>query len=446
MEFLQKSVKAKLTTFILGLTLVPLVGLGAYAYLSAKKELADQARETMAAQGQLRAQQVEAYFASVRNDLLGIADSEMTRRALREFDAGFRDVPLRPEAARRVDAFVASTFGAKYRETNGAAWPGTSGFASRLEPAALALQDHFIASNPEPLGEKDALVEPPFQGRYANAHALFHPVYRGILQRQEYYDIFLVAEDGRLVYSVFKELDFATNLLTGDFRDSGIGRAFRGARALREPGAVHVEDYAVYAPSYEAPAMFLSAPALMGDGRLGVAIVQVSLERVSAIAANAAGLGAGQDLLLVGSDGGLRSDSRLSPEAHTVARSFSAAAPLRLTIDGEGTGLSVRGKPALLSVHPVTVAAGLEWRLAGAFETEEAFASFCWPCLAAPCSWWPWWSWPRSSSRVPWFGPWSMRSAPRHGSPNSTWIRPSGPAERTSSPACWRRSRRCRPS
>ena len=377
MAVLSQSVRAKLTAIILALVIVPMVGLTWFAYSRAKAQLGQAADSQMNTQADLRSQQVEDYFTSVRNDVVALAESDMTRRALPQFEAAFAGVVPAPGAADRVDAFVAGDFDGRYVERTGGSWAGKDGFASRLEPAAVALQDVFIASNPAPLGEKDALVEPSQGGAYFDAHRLFHPIYRSHLQRQEYYDIFLVGMDGRLVYSVFKELDYATNLLEGDFRDSGLAKAFRAARDEAGDGVTHVEDYARYAPSYEAPAMFISAPVRVDGEAIGVAIVQVSLDRVSRIAGNPTGLSEGQDLILIGADDGLRSDSRLAPETHTVAASFSPIDPLRMAPRAEGDntlGVSPAGRPALVVEREVAVGPGVDWRLRSYYEASVAFA------------------------------------------------------------------------
>jgi methyl-accepting chemotaxis protein len=372
-----QSVRSRLTVIIVALSVIPMIGLTWFAYSRAKAQLESSANEQMQTQADLRAQQVEDYFATVRNDVLALAESDMTRRALRQFESAFKEMAPSPGASERLDAFVSGDFDDRYVERAGETWSGKDGFASRLEPEALALQDIFIASNPAPLGEKDSLVSPERVGSYSDAHRLFHPIYRSHLQRQEYYDIFLVGMDGRLVYSVFKELDYATNLVDGDFRESGLAKAFRAARNIGEPGVVHVEDYARYAPSYEAPAMFIAAPVRVNEETVGVAIVQVSLDRVSRIASNPSGLRDGQDLVLVGADDGLRSDSRLAPETHTVAASFSDADPLRISAmkaEGDGLGVSPGGRPALIIERSVAVGPDVDWRLRSYYEAAVAFA------------------------------------------------------------------------
>ena len=60
-------------------------------------------------------------------------------------------------------------------------------------------------------------------------HAEHHPTFRALLREKGYYDIFLFDLDGNLIYSVFKELDYATNFVSGPYAESGLGKAFRAA-------------------------------------------------------------------------------------------------------------------------------------------------------------------------------------------------------------------------
>ena len=43
-------------------------------------------------------------------------------------------------------------------------------------------------------------------------------------------DVFLFDPLWNLVYTVYKERDFATNIETGEWRDTGLAGVFRGAR------------------------------------------------------------------------------------------------------------------------------------------------------------------------------------------------------------------------
>ena len=99
-----------------------------------------------------------------------------------------------------------------------------------------ALHRLYIHDNPHPMGEKDELDRAADASDYTKAHARFHPWFRTFLRERGYYDLFLFDPEGNCIYTVFKELDYATNLITGPWRDTDLGRVFRAARANARPG------------------------------------------------------------------------------------------------------------------------------------------------------------------------------------------------------------------
>lgn len=148
----------------------------------------------------------------------------------------------------------------------------------RSDPASVVGQYDFIVRNAYPLEKKYEMLRPARKTPYGESHARFHPSFQNVLEEQGLYDVFLVGRDGRIVYSVFKEIDFATSLVSGPWANSGLARAFEASRGLSAE-QTHFEDFASYVPSYDAPAAFLSTPIYQGGEYQGALIVQVSLER-----------------------------------------------------------------------------------------------------------------------------------------------------------------------
>ena len=72
--------------------------------------------------------------------------------------------------------------------------------------------------------------------------------------------MFIVEPDnGDIVYSVYKEIDYATSLTTGPYNNTGISEAFNAALRLR-PGETYLTDFKAYLPSYNNAASFMSTP------------------------------------------------------------------------------------------------------------------------------------------------------------------------------------------
>lgn len=175
------------------------------------------------------------------------------------------------------------------------------------------LRTLYIEDNPNPLGEKDKLDAASDGSAYSNTHALYHPWLRTFLRARGYYDIFLIDTDGNLVYTVFKELDYATNLLTGPYADTGLGTVTKAV--LNQGQEVWFDDFKPYSPSHGAPAAFIGSPLKGDDGSLlGVLIFQFPIDRINEIMQAKGGLGDTGETLIVGDDFLLRSASRFTDE------------------------------------------------------------------------------------------------------------------------------------
>ncbi|MEO1490638.1 MAG: methyl-accepting chemotaxis protein [Pseudomonadota bacterium] len=175
------------------------------------------------------------------------------------------------------------------------------------------LQTAYVTRNPNPVGEKHRLDDAGDGTSYDAAHARYHGYFRDVMETNGYYDIFLVNAEGELVYSVFKEADFATNLLSGQWANTDLAEAHRAAMRSGPDARAHFFDYKPYAPSADAPASFMSmAVADSAGNTVGSLIVQMPPERLSAALRQAEGLGQSEEITLVGSDGLMRSDSRFT--------------------------------------------------------------------------------------------------------------------------------------
>lgn len=174
------------------------------------------------------------------------------------------------------------------------------------------LQDLYIGSNPNPIGEKHLLDFATDGSIYSYKHSKYHPYFRNILEQRGYYDIFLINLDGDIVYSVFKELDFATSLMTGAYANSSLGKAFRSAIDMsNEPGLVF-EDFAPYAPSAGAPASFVAKPIFNVSGeKIAVLAFQMPVDQLHEIIIDPHGLSPTTEIMVVADDGTSRSEEIL---------------------------------------------------------------------------------------------------------------------------------------
>ena len=150
-----------------------------------------------------------------------------------------------------------------------------SSILGKLDDNALALQYYYISNNSNALGEKHQLDKAKDGSWWSDSHAEYHGNFKFFLEKFGYYDIFLVdADSGNVVYSVFKELDFATSLKSGHYSNTGLAEAYNLVMASSDKSFIGITDMAKYYPSYEAPAAFISTPIYDEDGekKLGVLV------------------------------------------------------------------------------------------------------------------------------------------------------------------------------
>ena len=85
---------------------------------------------------------------------------------------------------------------------------------------------------------------------------------------------------------MFKEVDYATSLLNGPYRDSGLAKVFNKAKKAKDPGFVSIVDFDHYAPSYHDEASFIASPIYDGDNMIGVLAFQMPVNRINDIMTN----------------------------------------------------------------------------------------------------------------------------------------------------------------
>jgi len=196
-----------------------------------------------------------------------------------------------------------------------------------------------------------------------------------------YDDLFLIHPGGHVFYSVGRHPDYGTNILTGAYSDSGLGRL---VREIGETGKFGFADFEPYEPSEGKPAAFVAQP-LVSDGNAELVVaLRVSLDTVNKVMGERAGMGETGETYLVGPDRLMRSDSHSDPEDHSARASFAnpekggadtrAARESLAGRTGRDIVRNYNGEKVLSAYTPLNVW-GATWSLIAEIPTEEAFAS-----------------------------------------------------------------------
>lgn len=205
------------------------------------------------------------------------------------------------------------------------------------------LRKVYIEQNPYPEGERGRFIDVPQSSPYRTMHSQLHPLASQFVTERGYYDFFLIDPEGNVSYTVEKEDDFGTNLLTGPYRDTGLADAYRRAIAGEAEDKVAYSDFQHYAPSRGAPAMFMANAMHTAEGEvLGVLAFQLPTDHIANMVGEASENTRTGEAYLVGEDMLMRSESRIS-EDNTVLRARVDTEPVKRALRGDSGVMLAEG-------------------------------------------------------------------------------------------------------
>ncbi|SLN57834.1 Methyl-accepting chemotaxis protein I [Aquimixticola soesokkakensis] len=301
MKFLNRiKLARKLPVFMVGLTAIAILISSIVSYQAASKSLLVEAESKLSVVADARTTQLTDFLDSIHVDIESQAANPTVGSAVRGFGEAWRAIAEDPQGY---------------------------------------LQKWYIEDNSFAQGEKLNLDFAEDGSAYSQVHKLYHPYFRSLVEQRGYYDVFIVNEGGDIVYSVFKEMDFATNINDGIVDGTGLQSVITAALAATEPTVVFA-DFQSYAPSYGAPASFIASPIIDRRGNVKGAIAfQMPISRMDAIMNSPDGLGETGEALLFGTDYTTRTSLRLDPEAK----------PLETPVKGPATEAALRGERGMVT-------------------------------------------------------------------------------------------------
>jgi len=381
-KYLQPVMKLKttLTVSMVIAGVLPMLVSSVIVDRQARGKLVSSTYERLQADVDSRKAHLESYLRLLKQQNALMASGQRVQDAIVKFSNAFTQVHTDIEMwgnALPVDAslqaFYRNQFLPRYRsETN------QSVSVDTLIPKTIQgkyLQHLYIADNPHDIGQKNELDQSKQSSGYDLHHKFFHPIFADFLSGFELYDVFLIEpENANVVYSVYKEVDYATSLFNGPHRDSGLARVARKALSASE-GVVVTEDFSSYLPSYDAAALFTGAPVYENGKLLGALVFQIPAAHIDDIMSTHVGLGESGEAMLVGKDLLRRSQSRFSEELTT----------LRQRIDSDLIGKALSGTSGaehdttdgvdyIAAYAPVDLD-GVEWAMLARMRADEALSA-----------------------------------------------------------------------
>lgn len=319
------SLRARLLLSTIALVSISIIVMGLIsvnvAVNSSTEALTKSAEEKLISQNVQTRKAVEEYFQFIESQIRTKSYSVDVINAARAFIPAFNRYAQQRGAAstseiKQVESYYSVDFLSRFNELNTTKLNEATSLVAGIGNNGMALQYDFIGGSQYPLGEKDGLTKPNNNSDYANLHATYHPAIRGYLQEFGYYDIFIAdINTGNIVYSVFKELDYATSLRTGPYANTGIGEAFSMAANASAGDQVFFTEFKSYRPSYDALAGFASTPIYVDGVKAAVLIFQMPMDHLNGLLTHErkwqeSGFGESGETYLVNAQGLLVTDSR----------------------------------------------------------------------------------------------------------------------------------------
>ncbi|MFC3034621.1 methyl-accepting chemotaxis protein [Pseudoalteromonas fenneropenaei] len=380
--FASLNLAKKLIIAFLLVALLPMAIVITLALYESSQAMKKQVYDQLTAVSEIKRSAVKRHFDGIKDKLYALASNPYIEQAALDFRVAFDNVTSESDTA-SLEKFYQQQFARHYQQENASVAPPID--IKAYPSVTQALQTRFIADNPHPISEKIKLSDSNTGDQYDSVHAQYHSYFAEIAKSYGFYDIFIVDNRSQyVIYSVYKEVDFATSLSDGPFAKSNLSAVFQQSRTLTQATDYSFADYAKYLPSYDAPTSFIAAPITVEGQMVASLVIQLPIKALNAIMTEREGLGETGETYLVGPDGLMRSDSYLDPTKHSVKASFRN--PQQGKIDTLAFHLSQQGQsgaqiiadyngnPVLSAFKPIDVL-GVRWSLMAEIDEQEAFAA-----------------------------------------------------------------------
>jgi methyl-accepting chemotaxis protein len=324
------SISAKLNVFVaIGLMFLIMV-ITVFVYYSTKQTLLDAQFEKLTAVKSAKKEEISGYLKTLEGLLTSLASNKTTKDSFTAFEDSFYKIQKESNLTSiEVKEKLKSDFASNYLNSVNYNIPNVEqkreleAYIPKDLNGAVA-QYVFITQNENKLGEKNKLTfNPKYNFSYMDAHKIYHESFDNILTAFSLYDIFLVDLKGNVIYTDFKEKDFATNLKDGPYSNTGLAEAYNKALQLGE-SKVAFSDFKSYEPSYNQSASFISTPLFIDGVKKGVLIFQLPVDKINNIMSfngkyKESGLGDSGQVYLIGDDYKMRNNSRFVDEIDSSA-------------------------------------------------------------------------------------------------------------------------------
>lgn len=304
------------------------------AFTIAKNEMTHSAEEKLSSLLESRATALDTYFSVIEKDLYFHAQSPLVISAIEQFSQ---------------------------------AWLALD------KDQTQQLQNTYIRMNPFSNEQKSALHRADNASLYDQYHAQYHPAFTNLVSTREFHDLFLFNTQGELIYTVKKEEDFATNLISGHWNKTHLSKLIQELNAKPSISKHLFADFSPYEPSNNSPASFIASPVFDNNRQyIGIIAFQMPLDPLNRVMQITAGMGKSGETYLVGPDLLMRSDSRFFL-GHSILKTQVDTTSVHRALAGESGNARIedyRGVSVFSSFAPIDFLE-TRWAIIAEIDTDE---------------------------------------------------------------------------
>ncbi|MDH4170330.1 MAG: HAMP domain-containing protein [Acidimicrobiia bacterium] len=311
-----RKLRRMLVTALVLVTLASVLLVGGLNFVAARRLLDDGTSEQMQSVGELRSRNIETGGRRLLSQVSAASHDLGVVAALRALNTSFQDLAtasLDPAQSRDldrayqvevVDPIVDAGLVAGVELTVADVEPGSN--------EGRYLQYHYTLLDPATRAETD---DPGDGSAYSATHAEQHPFLSDLARSLGVSDLLLVNDDGEVIYSDQKRIDFGADLVKGPLSDSVLAALLSDDLAVARTGDAVISDYEVYVPGGAAPALFTAAAVRDGGEVIGALATRLDTAALNSLTTadgqwEAVGLGDGESYVVSADELVLQSESR----------------------------------------------------------------------------------------------------------------------------------------
>ena len=374
-----------------------------------KSSMETEAFNKLIAIRELKANRIEDYFNQIRNQLLSYSEDFMVIEAMERFQDAFYGVENLNINEEEIDKSLKAYYDTQFLpklDSNSINKHEIIDYYP-IDKHTKHLQYLYISNNTHSTGEKDLLMNSVDHSEYSTIHSKYHPVFKSFLDKFGYYDLFLIDTNGHVVYSVYKEVEFATSILEDAFKETNLAHVVKDVFLSDQKDYVKMVDFDIYPPSHNENAAFIASPIYNGKQKIGAIVFQLPIDRINNIMTDnhkweKVGLGKSGETYIVGNDLLLRNQSRFLIEDkagylkmlsdigtadktiyqinnlnNSIGLQQVSTIGVNNALKGD-TGIAIfsdyRGIPVLSSYRPLTIK-DVDWVIMSEMDKKEAFSA-----------------------------------------------------------------------